>query len=361
MLRTAIASTLAAFAAADINEDFGDLLQGREDLHATHFEPIWAQYKAEFEGQSPVDLDEDAMFNFFENVDKIITHNKQEDKKFSQGINAFSAMTFEQFAEHFHLKDNQENAPQNCSATGRASPLTTAGNDDVPDSWDWSKHGGVSPVKDQGNCGSCWTFSTVGCLESAHLIGFGRLETYAEQQLVDCAGDFDNFGCDGGLPSHAFEYVHFNGGITTEAAYPYKGVDQTCTVDSSTYKLSVGHAMNITEGDEVELKAAVFKQPVSVAFDCEDDFMNYSSGVYSSTNCKNGPADVNHAVLAVGYGTDETTGMDFWYVKNSWSTTWGDKGFFKIERGVNMCGIAQCNSYPESVDEINGGIQFWSN
>jgi cathepsin H len=90
--------------------------------------------------------------------------------------------------------------------------------------------------------------------------------------------------------------------------------------------------------------------------------MDYKSGVYSSTTCKTGPSNVNHAVLAVGYGTDATTGMDYWFVKNSWSTAWGDNGFFKIQRGVNMCGIAECNSYPDSVDEINGGIMsFWNN
>lgn len=163
--------------------------------------------------------------------------------------------------------------------------MTEAGNDDVPDAWDWRNKGGVSPVKDQGQCGSCWTFSTVGCLESANLIKYGVLETYAEQQLVDCAGDFDNHGCNGGLPSHAFEYLFYAGGIETEADYPYTAVDGTCVADSSKFALSVGHAMNITEGDEVELKSAVYKQPVSVAFQVVDDFSGYTSGVYTSTTC----------------------------------------------------------------------------
>lgn len=94
-----------------------------------------------------------------------------------------------------------------------------------------------------------------------------------------------------------------------------------------------------------------------MAFDCEDDFMDYSEGIYTSTTCKNGASDVNHAVLAVGYGTDNDTGMDYWIVKNSWGTEWGDKGFFKIERNVNMCGIAMCNSYPEFVKTIS---QEWT-
>ena len=261
-------------------------------------------------------------------------------------------MTFEEFSQHFNLADNQENAEQNCSATNRSSPLTANSDaSDTPDSWNWQNKGGVSPVKDQGSCGSCWTFSTVGCLESAHLIKYGVLATYAEQQLVDCAGNFDNYGCNGGLPSHAFEYIYYTGGIATEDAYPYYAEDRTCTVEDSMFALQVGHATNITEGDEDELKAAVYQQPVSVAFQVVDDFMDYTSGTYHSTNCANGASDVNHAVLAVGYGTDES-GMDYWIVKNSWDTTWGNKGFFNIERGVNMCGIAMCNSYPDSVNEI---------
>ena len=117
--------------------------------------------------------------------------------------------------------------------------------------------------------------------------------------------------------------------------------------------MSVGHATNITEGDEDELKAAVFQQPVSVAFQVADDFSSYTSGVYTSTICGNTAMDVNHAVLAVGYGNDAESGLDYWLIKNSWGTSWGDAGFFKIERGVNMCGIAMCNSYPETVAEIS--------
>ena len=196
-------------------------------------------------------------------------------------------MTWEEFSEHFHFAENEANAEQNCSATDRSSPLTGGelGEGDVPAAWNWQNKGGVSPVKDQGNCGSCWTFSTVGCLESAHLIKYGVLQTYAEQQLVDCAGAFDNFGCNGGLPSHAFEYVHYTGGIATETAYSYKGVDQNCTVKTSDFALSCDHSVNITALDETELKASVYNQPVSVAFQVIDGFSDYKSGVYTSTTC----------------------------------------------------------------------------
>uniref|UniRef100_A0A7S3ISI1 Peptidase C1A papain C-terminal domain-containing protein n=1 Tax=Strombidium inclinatum TaxID=197538 RepID=A0A7S3ISI1_9SPIT len=221
----------------------------------------------------------------------------------------------------------------------------------MPHYWDWRDHFGVSPVKDQGSCGSCWTFSTVGALEAHSQLKFGYTNTYSEQQLVDCAGDFDNNGCDGGLPSHAFEYVYHAGGISTETAYPYFAEDHNCTVDSGSFDITVHGSYNITEGDENELQKAVYHAgPVSVAYQVVDGFKDYHSGVYTSDTCNSTTQDVNHAVLAVGYGRE--AGLDYWLIKNSWGTEWGAGGFFKIERNANMCGIAVCNSFPLDIRHI---------
>jgi len=187
-------------------------------------------------------------------------------------------------------------------------------------------------------------------------IKYGSFTPLAEQQLVDCAQAFDNHGCNGGLPSHAFEYVKYAGGISTEDSYPYTAEDHKCTVDSSTFALEVeGGSFNITEGDEASMKSALYGHgPVSIAFQVVDGFRDYTEGVYTSDVCKNAPENVNHAVLAVGYGTlDET---NYWDVKNSWGADWGDNGFFKIERGVNMCGVAMCNSYPQEVKDLTGKL-----
>ena len=231
MFKKGASMLLATMAAADINEDFHGVLHGEEKFLDTHMVPLWQQFKEEFAESSPIELnnEESIMLTFFSNVDKVIEHNSRSDKTYTKGINQFSAMTWEEFQDHFYLVENQRNADQNCSAT-RSSPLTEGGNDTAPDTWNWQNHGGVSPVKDQGNCGSCWTFSTVGCLESAHLIKYGTLATYSEQQLVDCAGDFDNAGCNGGLPSHAFEYAFYAGGMASEDGYPYYAEDRNCTV-----------------------------------------------------------------------------------------------------------------------------------
>ena len=301
------------------------------------------------DGQSLVDPNEEGRLEIFSrNVIDTIAHNSS-GKSFKRGISRHSAMTFQEVKDYYNMDKVNEKAKQNCSATKRAEGEFYTPLEDTPDSWNWQEHNGVSPVKDQGSCGSCWTFSTVGCMESAHLIKYGSLATYSEQQLVDCAGAFENYGCNGGLPSQAFEYILYNGGLSSEDDYPYYAETRNCTVDSSTYIIDVLEgATNITAGDETELKDAVYNfGPTSVCFEVVDDFSGYTSGVYTSTTCGNTQSDVNHAVLAVGYGTED--GMDYWLVKNSWGTAWGDEGFFKIQRGVNMCGIAMCNSHPADV------------
>lgn len=144
---------------------------------------------------------------FYENLKTIKQHNS-EDHTWTQGINDFTDMTFEEFASDKLM------APQNCSATRLLKLKPEVAEKAIPESYEWNDFGMVSPVKNQGSCGSCWTFSTVGAMESHwNILGKGKNLTFSEQQLVDCAGAFDNHGCNGGLPSHAFEYIRYNGGL----------------------------------------------------------------------------------------------------------------------------------------------------
>eukprot|EP01099_Mayorella_cantabrigiensis_P002787 TRINITY_DN223_c0_g1_i1.p1 TRINITY_DN223_c0_g1~~TRINITY_DN223_c0_g1_i1.p1 ORF type:complete len:289 (-),score=70.71 TRINITY_DN223_c0_g1_i1:78-860(-) len=257
------------------------------------------------------------------------------------GLTAFADMSWEEFqSKKLGVSD-----PQSCSATQGLKTSPT----DLPDSVDWRLQGVVTPVKDQGNCGSCWTFSTTGCLESHHALATGKLVSLSEQNLVDCAGAFNNFGCNGGLPSQAFEYIRYNGGIDLESAYPYEGVNNQCRYNSSAAAIgaTVSDIYNITAYDEDGITKAVAQVgPVSIAFQVISGFSLYAGGVYSAANCGTTTDDVNHAVLAVGYGTDWLTGMPYWTVKNSWGADWGIDGYFYIQRGVNMCALAACASYP---------------
>jgi len=278
---------------------------------------------------------------FQQNYLAIEQHNGNQQRTWTMGVNEHADLTFDEF------RASRLMTSQDCSATVTQTIDVNAKKFALPQMVDWRERGGVSPVKNQGHCGSCWTFSTTGCLESAHLIHHQRAYNLSEQQLVDCAQDFDNHGCNGGLPSHAFEYIHYIGGLEEEADYQYNAVEGLCEFDTRKTKGTVKEVFNITEGDEDQLTLAIaFFNPVSIAFEVVDDFRFYKEGVYSSDTCKSGSMDVNHAVLAVGYGTCAKCGTPFYIVKNSWGAEWGDEGFFKIERGANMCGVATCPSFP---------------
>mmetsp|Transcript_13384 Transcript_13384/g.44290 ORF Transcript_13384/g.44290 Transcript_13384/m.44290 type:complete len:247 (-) Transcript_13384:1245-1985(-) len=242
-------------------------------------------------------------------------------------------------------------APQNCSATHVASWSSDA-SAKLPEALDWrQKILAPWPVKNQAHCGSCWTFSTVGSMEAHVYLKYGAMKNLSEQQLVDCAGAFHNHGCNGGLPSQAFEYIHFAGGLDTEAVYPYVGkTGKTCAYDKQGVA-KVSAINNITAYDEAALLAAVGSRgPVSIAFQVSADFRFYKKGVYDGV-CKASPSDVNHAVVAVGYGVSPADGgreggKPFFIVRNSWGPTWGEEGYFRIARGKNKCGLADCASFP---------------
>jgi cathepsin L len=192
---------------------------------------------------------------WYANYQKIMNHNLRNDKPYSLGFNGFMDLTTEEFkATYLGLITKTSYNPVHLDTTSNAATV------------DWRNKGAVTDVKNQGQCGSCWAFSTTGGLEGAHYLSTGTLTSFSEQQLVDCSGSYGNMGCNGGLMDYAFKYVEDHG-ITTESKYPYTAVTGSCETKQGVWTISSYH--DVTKGSDSQLKAAVTKQPVSVAVDAE--------------------------------------------------------------------------------------------
>jgi len=216
----------------------------------------------------------------------------------------------------------------------------------VPDSLDWRLYGAVTPVKDQAVCGSCWSFATTGAVEGALFLKTGELQVLSQQVLVDCSWGFGNNGCDGGEEWRAYEWIMKHGGIATVETYgAYMGMNGLCHMNASQLTARVKSYTNVTSGDAEALKLALFKNgPVAVSIDASHrSFTFYSNGVYYEPACGNKTDELDHAVLAVGYGT--LKGEPYWLVKNSWSTYWGNDGYILMSMKDNNCGVATDATY----------------
>lgn len=215
----------------------------------------------------------------------------------------------------------------------------------LPDSIDWVAAGKVSQVKDQGSCGSCWTFSTTGSIESAVKIKEDRDIILSEQQIIDCSVSYGNNGCSGGLVEYAYHYLTEHE-LETEAQYPYKASNHKCTAKAQSGDIELTDFSEVARFDPVQLAQALQKGPVSVGVDASDwGIRYYKSGIIT----KNCGTSIDHAVLLVGYGTDN--GVDYWTIKNSWGADWGEKGYFRILRDMTkkddgMCGVQSTPCYP---------------
>jgi cathepsin L len=274
---------------------------------------------------------------FKANLDFINEHNSDSSKTFKVAMNKFGDLTNAEFAKLYL------GTKMNITSKSIHRPLSVV---NLPDTWDWRKNGPVSggvvtPVKNQAQCGSCWAFSTTGSVEGCHALSQKKVVSLSEQNLMDCSTSQGNQGCNGGLMTQAMDYIISNGGIDTEASYPYTAQDGSCSYNAANSGSTLKSYINVNSGDESDLLTKAAAGPTSVAIDAsQSSFQFYSSGIYSDPSCSSSQLD--HGVLVIGWGNG------YWLVKNSWGTDWGLSGFIEMARNSNnMCGIATMATLPQ--------------
>ena len=260
----------------------------------------------------------------------------KESQKYKTGITKFSDLTQQEFAK-IYLNLNYD-----AMAVANFNPAHPSFSNAAPDSFDWRDKGLVTPVRDQGMCGSCWAFSTVANLEGLYYKLKGVAVDLSEQILVDC--DTYDSACNGGLMEYAFQWIKENG-METEEDYPYTGYKGTCKADPSKYidmkvtgwKKLGSSTSTWSPVDEEEIKEFLYETgPLAIALNA-NPLQTYSGGILDKTSSQCPVSGINHAVTLVGYGAE--SGVDYWIVKNSWGANWGENGYFRILRGTNECGI----------------------
>ena len=271
---------------------------------------------------------------FQNNSLEIYKHNSDELNNYQLGINYLLDYPPNEYRKLLGYNSKKKYTTENCDFNIV----------NIPDSIDWRQQNAVTSVKKQGQCGSCWSFSTIGAIEGAYAIKYHKLINFSEQQLIDC--DQENHGCEGGDMELAFDYLE-NHYICPLSDYKYRAEDDQCLYQEG---CSDGPELNgycqVAINNEQELKKAVAQQPVSVAIEADNlHFQLYSSGIFNYKKCGN---NLDHGVLVVGYGTENN--QDYWIIKNSWGSNWGENGYIRIARNTNLdgglCGISLEPSIP---------------
>jgi C1A family cysteine protease len=322
---------------------------GRRQLFPSQ-DDMWSEFKnfmQKFSKNYETANELQSRFEIFRtNLRTIILHNTDTTQNFTMGINAFADLTPAEFKEKYlsGLQSKQDYGAYLCKS------YSSLNSGSLPSSVDWRSHNAVTPVKDQGQCGSCWSFSASGALEGAWAISTGKLVSMSEQALVDCASgvSYGSHGCNGGQMDGAFKYA-IEKGMCSESSYPYVSGDTktagTCHTCSSVAHFS--SCSDVTPKNQALLKQAVAQQPVAIAIEADTRYFQlYSGGVLTSSSCG---TNLDHGVLIVGYGTEN--GIDYWLVKNSWGESWGESGYVKIARSdstndAGICGVAMEPSFP---------------
>jgi len=319
------------------------------------FKPKFLAWAKEFNKSYPSALEElKRIMIWIENQEYIESHNQQiPSPSFTLDHNSFSDLTHDEYLSLNKLgsygrdivSSHKEHIFSNTLLVSNSDQreLSSAKYLNLPRYVNWVEEGAVTEAKNQGGCGSCWAFSAIGAIEGAKFINDGELVSLSEQMMMDC--DNSDSSCEGGIMETGFLWEEREGGLCSEDDYVYTAKDSDVCLDSNCTEVPGTHVNSFTRlngGDVKELMQSVAIQPTAIAMDAQSmEFQFYKDGVFNGTCAQN----LDHGILAVGYGTDELSGLDYFLVKNSWGPKWGDNGFFKISAlqtepgGMGVCGI----------------------
>lgn len=277
-------------------------------------------------------------FNVFKDNLAVIEKHNSGSHSWTLGVTPFADLTQEEFKAQYLpgfpkevLEEIRKRRPVNGTEPEEVTSPQAA--------LDWRTSGAVSAIRNQGQCGSCWAFAAVSAIESAYKIKKGTLKAMSEQNLVDC--DKTDFGCDGGFPFRAYEWAEKNGGLASRSAYPYTQTAGQCYTGRTKVSFTMNGHSDTSFGSETGLMSSTDIGPVAVGIQ-SNPYMNlYTGGVYSGACGR----DLDHAVVVVGYGST-SGGTPYWTVRNSWGTSWGESGYFRLVRNKDQCGIADLASRP---------------
>ncbi|CAO1330975.1 unnamed protein product [Diamesa serratosioi] len=314
----------------------------------------WEAFQIRFNKSYTTDEDKAKRMKIFSvNYDRIVKHNLQYDVgkvSYKMGINVYTDMV----ATEIRIGIKPEPKPRDLSVMNNFSvsyEFDDMMSTNIPDSIDWRTLGAVTSVKNQLPCGSCYAFAAIGALEGHLFIETGKLVSLSVQEIIDCSNSYANIGCEGGTMVSVFQYV-FDNGIASEEIYPYDAMENSCQLNDDTEKIFTPYVTTLflSSINEEQLKNIVAtKGPISVGIEANEDFQHYESGVFYDP--KWDKSRMNHGVLIVGYGTDVLTNKDYWIVKNSFGTEWGEEGYIKMSRNLdNNCGITLHAFIPSKIE-----------
>uniref|UniRef100_A0A1B6DVH9 Uncharacterized protein n=1 Tax=Clastoptera arizonana TaxID=38151 RepID=A0A1B6DVH9_9HEMI len=246
------------------------------------------------------------------------------------GVTKFADLTVQEFRDTYLGLDKKYVDGK------KSSPLAEIPDVKLPKNFDWREHGAVTPVKNQGSCGSCWTFSVTGNIEGQYAIKYQNLSSFSEQEIVDC--DKTDGGCSGGWPSLAYQALDDIGGLVLESDYPYTGVDGSCTFDKSNVVVQVNGSVSLPVDETAIAKWMYANGPVSICLNA-NDMQLYQGGISHPSSCDK--YYIDHAVLLTGFGVKKVNKKKtpYWIIKNSWGTNWGEEGYYRVFRGNGTCGL----------------------